>query len=459
MEKLGLAVLTAARKPRPYFDAHGIEVLTNFPLERAMQKMDTSGKLLKWAIELSEFHMEYRPHTSIKAQPLSDFIIETSYHEEEVEEEKWEVAVDGSVTRLGSGAGVIITTPEGNTFEYAIKFSFHASNNEAEYEAAIAGVQICGAAGAIKIILTTDSQLVANQFSGEYEAKEESMKRYAEKLKQTVAQLESFEIKLVPRSENVLAESLSKLASSSALTKSVMVEVMHRRSTEVGGKEIMVVTNNPEWYDTMWAYKRDGSLPADKMEARKVTRNSCCLPLMRCISAYESARLIEEIHEGTCGNHLGGKTLALICQRQGYYWPTMLTDAQEYVKKCEKCQMFSAVINRPANDLMPILNPIPFAQWGMDILGSFTTATGGRKFLIVAVDYFTKWIEAEPVAKITANQVKKFIWKNIITMFGLPTAIVMDHGVQFDCSPVQIFLGLYNVKFAYSSVCHPQSNG
>ncbi|XP_056694879.1 uncharacterized protein [Spinacia oleracea] len=406
IEKLGLAVLIAARKLRPYFDAHGIEVLTNYPLEKAMQKMDTSGG----------GNRGRKMGSSSKR----------------------------SVTKSGAGGWVIITSPEGDQFEYAIKFSFQASNNEAEYEAAIAGIQICMAAGARRLILTTDSQLVANQFSGEYETKEESMKRYAEKRKQSVAQLESFEIKLVPRSENMLADSLSKLASSSVLIKSVMMEVMRRRSTKIVGKEVMVITSQPEWYDTMWTYKRDGTLPTEKTEARRLIRNSCwfiiirgqlykrgfSLPLLRCISAYESARMIEEMHEGICGNHQGGKTLALVCQRQGYYRPTMLTDAQEYVKRCEKCQVFSAVINRPANDLMPILNPIPFAQWGMDILGPFTTASGGRKFLIVAVDYFTKWIEEEPVAKITANQVKKFIWKNIITRFGLPMAIVMDHGAE-----------------------------
>ncbi|XP_056695059.1 uncharacterized protein [Spinacia oleracea] len=187
IEKLGLAVLIAARKLRPYFDAHGIQVLTNYPLEKAMQKMDTSGRLLKWAIELSEFHMEYRPRMAIKAQALSDFIVEASYQEEEIKEGKWEVAVDGSVTKSGAGAGVIVTSPEGDQFEYAIKFSFQASNNEAEYEAAIAGIQICATAGARRLTLTTDSQLVANQFSGEYETKEDSMKRYAEKLKQSVA--------------------------------------------------------------------------------------------------------------------------------------------------------------------------------------------------------------------------------------------------------------------------------
>ncbi|XP_057248179.1 uncharacterized protein LOC130590173 [Beta vulgaris subsp. vulgaris] len=83
----------------------------------------------------------------------------------------------------------------------------------------------------------------------------------------------------------------------------------------------------------------------------------------------------------------------------------------------------------------------------------------GRKFLIVGIDYFTKWIEAESTTKITGNQVKKFIWQNIITRFGIPMGIVMDHGVQFDCGPIKSFPSPYDIKFAYSSVCHPKSNG
>ncbi|XP_057250075.1 uncharacterized protein LOC130591161 [Beta vulgaris subsp. vulgaris] len=97
-------------------------------------------------------------------------------------------------------------------------------------------------------------------------------------------------------------------------------------------------------------------------------------------------------------------------------------------------------------------------ECGGDIIGPLR-ASGGRKFLIVGIDYFTKWIEAEPTAKITAIQVKKFIWHNIITRFGIPMGIVMDHGIQFDCGPIRDFLRPYSIKFAYSSVCHPQSNG
>ena len=166
-------------------------------------------------------------------------------------------------------------------------------------------------------------------------------------------------------------------------------------------------------------------------------------------------KIMEEIHEGICGNHIGGKALALKALRAGFYWPSMLADAQSYVKKCDKCQKFAPVINRPANDLQRILCPIPFTQWGMDILGPFTTATGGRRFLIVGIDYFTKWKEAEPTAKIKGNQIKKFIWQNIMTRFGIPAAIVFDHGVQFDCRPIQAFLKDFRVKFAYSAVCHP----
>ena len=101
--------------------------------------------------------------------------------------------------------------------------------------------------------------------------------------------------------------------------------------------------------------------------------------------------------------------------RAGYYWPTMLTDAQSYVKKCDSCQRFAPVINQPANDLQPIMNPIPFAQWGMDIMGPFPQAAGGKKFLLVGVDYFTKWIEAKPTPRIKAKQVEKFIWTHILT--------------------------------------------
>ncbi|XP_010666380.1 uncharacterized protein LOC104883537 [Beta vulgaris subsp. vulgaris] len=296
IEKIALAVVIAARKLRPYFDCHPIQVLTNQPFEKALQRTDTSGHLLKWAVELSEYDIQYRPQTAIKAQALADFITE-AYEEDEMEEkESWLLEVDGSSAASGAGAGIVITCPEGNVFEYAIKIH---------------------------------SWLAAN-LEGEFESREANMIKYVEKSKEVVAQLEQFGVEAIPRAENIKAHALSKLASSDSVTIEGMV---------------------------------------------------------------------------------------------------------------------------------PTLCPIPFAQWGMDILGPFTTPTGGRRFLIMGIDYFTKWIEAEPTAKKKANQIKKFIWQNMMTRFGIPAAIVFDHGVQFDCRPIQAFLTGFQVKFAYSAVCHPQSNG
>lgn len=143
-------------------------------------------------------------------------------------------------------------------------------------------------------------------------------------------------------------------------------------------------------------------------------------PLLRCIPKWEQEGTMEEAHSRICANHIGGKALGVEVLRRGVYWPTLTQDALAYVKKCDKCQKYSLVINQPANDLTPILSPIPFAHWGMDILGPFTTGSAGRKYLIKAVDYFTKWIEAEPTKYIRATQVRTFIWKSIITRFGVP---------------------------------------
>ncbi|XP_021735681.1 uncharacterized protein LOC110702286 [Chenopodium quinoa] len=335
IEKMALAVVVAARKLRPYFDAHPIDVLTNYPLEKSLHKMDTSGRLLKWAVELSKYEIHYKPRVSIKAQALSDFIVEASYTDEEEDIGTWKVSVDGSATSMGSGAGIVITSPDGQVFEYAVKFKFRATNNEAEYEAAVAGIQLSLAAEAKRLILITDSQLVSSQYNGEYETRDPAMIKYLEKVKQLTAQLQYFEVKLVPRAQNAQADALTRLASSSFnnLERTVMVEILDENNINEAPEQILCVDRAAQWYDDILAYLIHGVLPADKGESRNLRKDSVwfimhqgqlykrsfSLPLMRCISDLESKRLIEEIHEGTCGNHLGPRFLSREAMRRGYY--------------------------------------------------------------------------------------------------------------------------------------------
>ena len=148
MEKLILALVTTAWKLRPYFQAHTVEVPTEYPIKQVLHKPKTSSRLMKWAIELSEFDIRYRPKITIKGQVLANFVMEFASAEPARDAQAatdlstWKLSVDGASNAQGSGASLILTSPEGIDIEYALRFGFRTSNNEAEYEVVIAGLNL-----------------------------------------------------------------------------------------------------------------------------------------------------------------------------------------------------------------------------------------------------------------------------------------------------------------------------
>ena len=114
---------------------------------------------------------------------------------------------------------------------------------------------------------------------------------------------------------------------------------------------------------------------------------------------------------------------------------------------------------QPAGRLNPVSSPWPFAQWGLDILDPFPRATGNRRFVLVAVDYYTKWAEAKALANIRDIDVKNFVWKNIVTRFRVPNSLVSDNGLQFDSKVFRAFCNDLSIKNKYSTPTYPQSNG
>ena len=117
------------------------------------------------------------------------------------------------------------------------------------------------------------------------------------------------------------------------------------------------------------------------------------------------------------------------------------------------------MIHQPVRNLNPISSPWPFAQWGLDIVGPFLWATGNRRFVLVAVDYFTKWAEAKALVNIQDVDVKKFVWRNIVTRFGVLESLVSDNGLQFDSKAFREFCGSLGIANWYSTPAYPQSNG
>ena len=109
--------------------------------------------------------------------------------------------------------------------------------------------------------------------------------------------------------------------------------------------------------------------------------------------------------------------------------------------------------------MTPIITPCPFARWGIDIVGPFPVAKGQKKFLLVAIDYFTKWVEAEPLLYIKEEQMIHFLWHNIVIRFGIPQELISDNGRQFQGNRIMEWCENLGIQQRFTSVAHPQANG
>ena len=182
-------------------------------------------------------------------------------------------------------------------------------------------------------------------------------------------------------------------------------------------------------------------------------------PYLRCLNPKESLYVPRDVHEGAYGNHSRARFLVQKMVCVGHYLPSMQAYAKADVKVCDKCQRYSNIPRQPSEYLTPMVALWPFAQQGLDILGPFPMGMRQMKFLVVEIDYFTKWVEAEPMARITKQNVRNFVQKNIICRFGIPRVLVSDNEHQFDNTPFKDFYEQLRIKNHYSSSSHPQANG
>ncbi|XP_075644399.1 uncharacterized protein LOC142615544 [Castanea sativa] len=171
-----------------------------------------------WSVELSEFDIQYRPRVAIKGQAVADFIAEfTNAEGEEEKIPQWGIFTDGSSNKKAGGVGVVLNSPEGDELKCMIRLDFPTTNNEAEYEALITGLDLAQVVGATNVVVHCDSQVVTSQVNGEYECKGEKMRRYWEQAKKRMDGLQA-KIVQIPRGENEHADRLSKAASAETMT-------------------------------------------------------------------------------------------------------------------------------------------------------------------------------------------------------------------------------------------------
>ncbi|GKB01152.1 reverse transcriptase domain-containing protein [Tanacetum coccineum] len=250
----------------------------------------------------------------------------------------------------------------------------------------------------------------------------------------------AFSIKQVPRSKNKKADALSKIASRSLahLSKQVLVEELKEKSISAVEVLAVVEEEGDTWMTPIFRYLMDGALPVEVKKARAVKRKSWRFSIING-TLYKKSFL--------------GPWLRCVGPLQANY------DARKLIRACQDCQVHKPVLKSPQQKLSPSTSPWPFYKWGIDIAGPFPEGPGKVNPESKLIDYFTKWIEAKPVANITGNQIKKFMWDNIVCRFGLPGEIISDNGKQFQDNPFKDWCEKLCICQHFASFKHPQTNG
>jgi len=305
--------------------------------------------MVGWSVELSEYHLRCEARGPIKGQCLADFVNELT-GDPDVGEEGWILSVDGSSNAKGGGAGIVLQGPNDLLLEQALRFGFKPSNNQAEYEALIAGLTLAADMGADTVTCRTDSQLVVGHLDGTFQVKDPLLLRYYHVVQGMLNRFRAASVKHVDEAQNARADLLSKLATTKV--KGQHHTVIHAtldRPTVTLAECNTAETVTPEekgWMTPIIQFIQHGDTDGvdDPIMRRKASRftlvgeelykRGFSNPLLKCVTNHQAQYIMEELHTGICGLHSGSRIMAARVLRAGYYWPTIKEDCEKYVRKC-----------------------------------------------------------------------------------------------------------------------------
>ncbi|CAL8119103.1 unnamed protein product [Prunus armeniaca] len=180
--------------------------------------------------------------------------------------------------------------------------------------------------------------------------------------------------------------------------------------------------------------------------------------IKRCVPEEEQERILRHSHKLACGGHFGAKKTTLKILQSGFFWPTLFKDAFNFCVKCDRCQRMGNICRRNELPLKNILFVELFDVWGIDFMGPFPSSFG-YTYILVAVDYVSKWVETIATKTNDHKVVLKFLRENIFTRFGTPRAVISDGGNHFCNKPFEALMKKYNITHRVSTPYHPQTSG
>ncbi|XP_014491679.1 uncharacterized protein LOC106754193 [Vigna radiata var. radiata] len=382
-------------------------------ISRTLQGAEERYSQEEKAIELSEFGLRYEPQGSVKGQHLADFAAEVY---RPGEPNIWHLNVDGSSDRRGGGAGIVLEGPDDLLVEQAVSFNFQLSNNQAEYEALISGLLLAKELEVNHLECRMSSQLVVGQLNRTFQVKDDHLLRYYHKVSDSIKSFTNFSVTHIPRAQNSRADLLLKLTHSREKSQlsSVIKTTLHKSLLETYTTNV-VAPRTDWWQDIiqLMVQQEQGGRVSITYSKRIVRymfvgddlyRRGYTTLLLKCLSDEEAKYVMQELHHGVCGSHSGKRMLRAKILRPGFYWPSMEQDCATFIQKCISYQSHGHNLRIPPSELREIISLWPFAQWGMDIAGPLPVGKAQCKYLLVAIDYFTKWIEAEALTIISAQK-------------------------------------------------------
>lgn len=182
--------------------------------------------------------------------------------------------------------------------------------------------------------------------------------------------------------------------------------------------------------------------------------------LLSCLLKYEVDKIMQEFHAGDCGGHLYWKNTTAKILTVGFYWPTLFVDVKKHVTSYHKCQIFEGKRKLLPLPLKPISTEMSFQQWGLGFIGEIHLVSSTQhKWILIATDYFTKWIEAIPSRQATDTVIIAFLENIILSRFGCPQKLITDNVASFKCKRMIDFYNKYHITLGHSTTYYPQGNG
>ncbi|XP_070035316.1 uncharacterized protein [Nicotiana tomentosiformis] len=330
----------------------------------------------------------------------------------------------------------------------------------------------------LEILVLGDSDLLVHQIQGEWETRDLKLIPYRQCLHDLCQRFRSVEFRHIPRIHNEIADALATLASMLHHPDEIYVDPLQIqiRDQHAYCNLVEEELDGEPWFHDVKEYIKSGVYPAHATGDQKRTirrlasgfflsggilyKRTPDLGLLRCIDAKQASTIMAEVHSGVCGPHMSGYVLAKKILRAGYYWLTMERDCISFVRKCHQCQVHGDLIHSPPSELHTMSAPWPFVAWGMDVIGPIEpAASNGHRFILVAIDYFTKWVEAVTFKSVTKKAVVVFVHSNIICRFGIPKVIITDNAANLNSHLMKEVCQQFKIMHRNSTPYRPKANG